>query len=339
MNNVNDILNKTYQRIGSTSGDTFHTEQLDGEFVICSNGARIKLSTLLSEFHVAGSPINENTISQISATDINPDTFFSTPSIVPPIAETKTVRDTASIMNGQVISNNNNAANNQQQPPPSFLNLPAAESEMQFSTGNVVNPNPNQEIVAPTINVSNRLPEWDMFDRIKKTEEVQLNVSINITLPKARHIDAINDMYQTKFSAYLAKQYLTNVTTIQNQIREAIEEWMNIELNGGKRKKVVPSKTIKPKKVKKKPDTAKIEIELSSGTTAIVQQPIEAGSAAALFGQPTIKKDVTKLAAIYDDEQYQAAKQYFANLPETHKDYFRFENMISVWEDEKQISK
>lgn len=313
MNNVKEILNKTYQRIGSTSGDTFFTQQLDGEFVICSNGARIKLTTLLSEFQLAdgnggSSSINESQ-SQIGTANINPDTFFNTAGPLAPITEK--VRED-SIPAGA------------KNPIPSIGGLNLQDEPTQ----------PNEMTDEPQQQVSNRLPEWDMFDRIKKTEDVELSVTVSIKLPKARHIDAINDMYQTKFSAYLAKQYLSNPVDIQTQIREAIEEWMEIELNGGKRKKKVTGhKTIKPKKGKVKEKVTTLAQELKAQPQTNVN--VEAGSAAALFGpQAAIDKDVTKLGVIVDDEQYQAAKNYFKNLPENHKDYDRFESMISLWEEQ-----
>ncbi len=341
MNNVKDILNKSYQRIGSTNGDTFYTQQLDGEFVICSNGARIKLTTLLSEFQIAGS-VNENIQSQPffmnePETRIDPNKFFDTPAPIETIVESTKVREAPSVINGQVLSSGpgNTTQNQFQQPPPSFLKTSNdAEQLLAHSGGNVIENNEQvqqqSQSQQPQQQQSIRLPEWDMFDRIKKTEEVELNVTIKITLPKARHIDAINDMYQTKFSAFLAKQYLTDGSSIQTQIREAIEEWMDIELNGGKPKKKVTSKTIKPKKKKDK-----IEVELPSGTKATVVST-EMGSAAAIFGQPVINKDVTKLVAIFDDEQYIAAKQYFNTLDNKHGDYHRFLSMLETWEIEQK---
>lgn len=336
MNNVKDILNKSYQRIGSTGGDIFHAQQLDGEFVICSNGARIKLTTLLSEFQIAGS-VNENSQSQpffMNQTEskIDPNNFFNTPAPIEavPIVTTNSIRETPSAINGQVISPGANQNQNQQQPPPSFLNQ---NIEQPHSTGNVVEPQgQNPDTIQQQQSI--RLPEWDMFDRIKKTEEVELNVTIKITLPKARHIDAINDMYQTKFSAYLAKQYLIDGSSMQTQLREAIEEWMDIELNGGKPKKKVASKTIKPKKGKKE------TLKATDALYLVEPQPMksiqEAGSAALMFGQPAIEKDVTKLLAIYDNEQYIAAKQYFGTIDNKHKDYYRFLSMLELWEIEQK---
>lgn len=317
MNDVKEILNKTYQRIGSTSGDTFYTQALDGEFVICSNGARIKLTTLLSEFQLAGTPtINESVHQTATVVDnIDPEKFFNTVAPVETIREVNSVRE-GSVEAGVVQNPNQNLGGLKLQ----------EDTPMNFSGGNMMNAE-NTEGPKTT----NRLPEWDMFDRIKKTEDVELNVIVSIKLPKARHIDAINDMYQTKFSAYLAKQYLNNPIEMQNQIREAIEEWMETELNGGKRKKKPTGKVKVTKTPKKKKEKDKIEVELPSGTVTTV---VEAGSAAAMFGQQPIVKDVTKLAIISDEEQYQAAKQYFNSIDDKHKDYYRFENMINLWEEE-----
>lgn len=337
MNNVKDILNKSYQRIGSTNGDTFFTQQLDGEFVICSNGARIKLTTLLSEFQIAGSGVNEKLESQPffmneSQSTIDPNNFFNTPAPIEAIVESNKVREAPSIINGQVLSSSGPTATtntNFQQPPPSFLKTGAsndAEQLLAHSGGNVINNETQQQ---PQQIQSTRLPEWDMFDRVKKSEEVELNVTIKITLPKARHIDAINDMYQTKYSAYFAKQYLAEGTSIQAQLREAIEEWMDNELNGTEPKKKAASKTIKPKKQKETPKTNVVEPQP-------VKSIAEAVSAALMFGQPAIDKDVTKLLAIYDNEQYLAAKQYLATLYVEHKDYYRFVSMIELWEIEQK---
>jgi len=318
MNNINDILNKTYQRIGSASGDTFYAQQIDGEFVIFSNGARIKLTTLLADFQ----PINSNgtvneSVQTVNTPDVNPDTFFNSTT---PLPQVKTVDQLVEPTVVPSMIDGKPALNTPVTNQLGGLNL--TEDNTQQSGLNLTN-------TPQAATQTNRLPEWDSFDRVKKTEDVELNVTINIRLPKARHIESINDMYETSFIAYLAKQYMADPGNIQKQIREAIEEWVEIEMNGGKPKKKKISKTIKPKKNKglnlaPTPKTVKTE------DVPIV--PI-GGSAASMFGQEIVK-DVTKLAVIAEEEQYIAAKKYFSKLEPNHKDYYRFEGMINLWEDE-----
>lgn len=330
MNNINDILHKTYQRIVSTSGDTFYASQLDGEFVIFSNGARIKLTTLLADFETVGA-INEtasnksqNTESQI----LNPDTFFSSTA---PLPEVKTVEQAIaptiapSTIDGKPAFNNSNE-------------LGGLKLNDDTPTNSIAIPQQQQQPQP-----SNRLPEWDSFDRVKKSEDVELNVTIKIKLPKARHIESINDMYETSFVAYLAKQYMADPMNIQKQIREAIEEWVEIEMNGGKPVRKKSTKKVRVhtgsgnKKIKGVPRVA-LKITDALDLVEPKAMPIEAGSAASMFGQEQIVKDVTKLFVISEEEQYIAAKEYLSKLEPSHPDYYRFEDMINIWE-ENQITK
>lgn len=317
MNNINDILHKSYQRIGSASGDTFYAQQLDGEFVIFSNGARIKLTTLLADFQAVNSngSVNEN-VQTVNTGEVNPDTFFNSTT---PLPEVKTVDHIAPVT-AQSLIDGKPALSSTQPTQLGGLNL-VDEPQTQQPGLNLTAPSP----------VSNRLPEWDSFDRVKKTEDVELNVTIQIKLPKARHIEFANDMYETSFIAYLAKQYMAEPGNIQKQIREAIEDWVDMEMNGGKPKKKKISKTIKPTKKGKGMNLAPTPKPVKNEDVPIVPLT-ETGSAASMFGQEIVK-DVTKLAIIAEEEQYIAAKQYFSKLEDTHKDYYRFESMINLWEE------
>lgn len=330
-----NIINKSYKRINAVNSDIFVVDFMDGDFVVFKNGGRCKLSTLLSEFEeITG--VNEHYTSNDAP--IDPDTFLNS-----------TINENDPLLQQmELIANNPNA----QVPESTKLResvslddkyVKVAPGTSHAPVGGLANRLTQTDDTQPYVNEgvqeansTPRLPEWDVFDRVKKSDEIEILVPFKIKLPKAQKIDALNDMFETSFTMYLAKQYIknnvvNNSIALQKTIQVAIEEWMEEELygNGPKRKKS------KPVRVKKTKETVKEEI--TETPEEIVQEVKEGASAMDMFNQniPQWDGDIKKLFIINTEEQYNAVKSRYTHLLENNPDHderYRFEDMIELYE-------
>lgn len=329
-----DIINKSYKRINAVNSDIFVVDFMDGDFVVFKNGGRCKLSTLLSEFEeITG--VNENYINNDAP--IDPDAFLN-----------GTINENDPLLQQmELMANNPNA----QLPESTKLResvslddkyVKVAPGTSQSPAGGLADrlvQTDTQQFVNEGVQEANptpRLPEWDVFDRVKKSDEIEILIPFKIKLPKAQKIDALNDMFETSFTMYLAKQYIknnviNNSISLQKTIQDAIEDWMDEELygNGTKRKKNKPVRTKKTKEIVKE--------EILEQPEEIVQEVKEGASAMDMFNQnvPQWDGDIKKLFIINTEEQYNAVKLRYTHLLENnpnHDDRYRFEDMIELYE-------
>lgn len=320
---MEDILNKTYKRKGAINSDTFIVENIENDFVIFTNGARCKITTLQTDFEELLST-TENL-----EPELNADTFFDTPFVDNTVLDqletvitnpNTIIKQSDNFKNSKSldIDNDNNSFNNR-------LNESKHESQQVF--------NNNEEIV------KNRLPEWDVFDRVKKSEEIEILVPFKIKLPRPEKLDALNDMFETSFSMYLAKQYIkdyviNNSIQLQKTIQDSIEEWMETELYGNKKKKAKP---------KAKPKAKQVEEEIVIKEEIVTETSSNEGSALSFFNnEQAWNGDIKKLLMINTEEQYNAVKNRLEHLiaeNSTSMDIERYEDMIFIYEQQLKDQK
>lgn len=330
-----DIINKSYKRINAVNSDIFVVDYMDGDFVVFKNGGRCKLSTLLSEFEEISS-VNEHYVNNDAP--IDPEAFLN-----------GTINENDPLLQQmELMANNPNA----QLPESTRLResvslddkyVKVAPGTSQAPAGGLADrltqTDDTQSYANEGVQEANptpRLPEWDVFDRVKKSDEIEILVPFKIKLPKAQKIDALNDMFETSFTMYLAKQYIknnvvNNSIALQKTIQDAIEEWMDNELYGNspKRKK---AKTVRAKKTKED-----VKTEITEAPEEVVQEVKEGASAMDMFNQnvPQWDGDLKKLFIINTEEQYKAVKARYNHLLENnpeHDERYRFEDMIEIYE-------
>lgn len=329
---MDSILNKSYKRKNAPLSDTFTVDKLDGEFVVFSNGARCKLDTLQNDFAEVGTEqiINEE------ATP-NADTFFNTPSVdetllnqLETVVKNPNVSINSSRLHESVSLDDSEDSNKQYEKVGPGKNTQTngfanrlSDEPTQNNTQN------NTQTNAPK---SARLPEWDVFDNVKLTDEIEIVIPFKIKLPRAEKIDVLNDMFKTSFTAYLAKKYIAdnivnNSVKLQLTLQKSIEDWMESEIGGGKKRKPA-----------KKGKAVKAEEPETKETVVAVDKPTD--NAASFFGNasgPAWDGDIKKLFIINTEEQYNAVKKQFIMLKDINAkgpDLDRFEDMLQTYEDQ-----
>lgn len=333
-----DILNKNYKRRNAPDSDVFYAKELNGDSVIFSNGAICKLTTLVSEFEettVIQSPV---TLVSESA-DINPDTFFNTPSTDNTLLDQveKLVKNpNAQIEGSQKLNQSVNLDDSRYEvvnPGGKQIQNNNGLASRLNSENSIVQNSTDSENVKQTVK---RLPEYDVFDNVKLTQEIEIIVPFKIKLPKADRIDILNDMFKTTFTDYLAKKYISdnivnNSKKLQDLIKQGIETWMEEQITGKKSKKTKKSKTIDIIEEKD------IFIQKSESLIAVDKPDDSTADFFAKAQGPKWDGDIKKLYIINTEEQYNAVKQRFVSLKDTnanHPDIDRFEGMLETYEQQ-----
>lgn len=301
-----DFLNKPYVRRGAPDSDTFTPIKVENGFVVFENGARCKEETFQNDFVAAGQ-INESTgpvVDIINSETIDPDAFFM-----------GSQEATKKLIMGQVDNPNQSVPRVTNQPGGvvsvdgdttnanlSLYNNPYEQTAPSTTTD--VN-TPAQQV--PLTPAENRLPEYDVFDRVKKSETIDINITFKLSLPRPEKLDAMNDLFETSFTAYLAKQYIKenlvkNPITIQMAIKDAIEEWMEEQLYGKtkpkSRAKAGAKKSVTPAKPRRKPAAKK----------PVVTEEIPANDILSTFNQGAI------VYTIANDEELAAMREKLMDL-------------------------
>jgi hypothetical protein len=332
---MENILNKSYKRKNDVNSDIFTALSIDNDFVIFSNGAKCKIATLMTDFVVSDN--NFENVSESVNLELNPDTFFDTPlNTNDPVYDQL---DQAVITPGQQTHSQKlrNSVSLDESVPNKPLQINAINKN-GLNLGNDDNNDLNNNTQNSTYN-ENRLPEWDVFDRVKKSEEIDFELTFKIKLPKAQKIDALNDMFETSFINYLAKQYIkdnviNNTIDLQLTIKDAIEKWVDDSIYGNK--KTTTKKTRKPivkTEVKTEVDD-NINTQLDSTNTSDffnnIQQPIWDG-------------DLKKIILINTQEQYIAVQKQLNILRENNPDSIdidRYEDLMLIYDEQiKDIKK
>lgn len=335
---MNDILNKEYKRKNTIGSDIFVPMSIDeNNFVIFANGAKCKMETFISDFEL-------NTNTSINSTDtvlnesINPDTFFDAPSttvhdplldqLEKVMKDPNSVQPSEKLMQSESLDHIGTGLENRIAEPathgtPQVYNSPLDDLKPQ----------------------SKRLPEYDVFDRVKKAEEIEINIPVIIKLPRPEKIDALNDMFETSFTSYLAKQFvddyiIKNSKQIENQIQDQIEIWMESELYDNKPKRKVTKKPLK-KTVNKSTDALNLvpvqAMDFPEPTVTLFETTTDVGDLLRNNGKPSKPWDgnLKTLITITSEEQYNAVKKKYTYLIENdpqHADVERFEGLIELYE-------
>lgn len=309
-----DILNKSYKRNGATDSDVFVVDKIDGDFVVFTNGARCKQETLLNDFTEI--QITNGTEESVP----NAETFFNTPSV-----------DDTLLQQLEKIHTNPNTTVAPSEKLQESVSLDNTQSKANSFATRLTDEPENTPVVK-----SNRLPEWDVFDNVKLSEEIEITVPFKIKLPRAEKIDILNDMFKTSFTSYLAKKYINenivnNSAKLQIMIQKSIEEWIDSELGNTKKKK-------QPKRAK----PVKQEVSKDVQPVASAAADKSTDNAATFFGVnlhhgPKWNGDIKNLFFINSEEQYNAVKNEFIRLKDNNSknpDIDRYEDMLQTYEEQ-----
>lgn len=246
-----EIVGKQWKKDNTL--EVFTAIDLESGFVKFSNGSQCKLETFINDFkEVKSSIINESVINTNKTNDMDPDAFFSfagndNDPLMQQLEQIKhnpniVLKPTVEIVPSIDRTDNKILTRTQD------INI----LESRLPLNNSITDGPSQNYLITQQNVGLvRLPEWDMFDRSKKTINAKFQLPIEIMLPKASILETLNEMFETTCTSYLAKQYvdklLQNPKELIDKLTEDIEDWLSIQLTGKKKKKVI----VKPIKVTK----------------------------------------------------------------------------------------
>lgn len=252
-----EIVGKQWQK--DTLSEVFTAIDIEGGFVKFSNGAQCKLETFINDFkEVKSSNINESIINTQKintnkTNDIDPDAFFNFAGDDndPLMKQLEQIKQNPNIVlkpTVDIVPSIDRTDNKILSAPVQQLNV--LESRMQLLNNSLTDTQhtTSQNIMVAQKNVGlGRLPEWDMFDRSKKTINAKFQIPIDIMLPKASILETLNEMFETTCTSYLAKQYvdkiLQNPKELVDKLTDDIEDWLSIQLTGKKKKKVVVKQT------------------------------------------------------------------------------------------------
>lgn len=333
---MENIINVPFKRKNTPDSDIFIVDRIEGEFVIFKNNARCSLSMLQTDFEPAQT--NENNVNTMEPV-INPETFFDTP-----ISENDGLLDQI-----ETAVKNPNALPQQSERLKESVPL---DNAIQPNLLNRLDNNDAPYEAPQNTNVQNapaqnRLPEWDVFDRVKKAEEIEILVPFKIKLPRPEKIDALNDMFETSFTMYLAKQYIkdnvvNNSIPIQKLIQTEIENWMENELYGSSKRKK-PAKKTQPAKKTKNVITETVD-ETEELTQTVDNKQSEELNAMSFFNkqqQPTWDGNIKKLFIINTEEQFNAVNKELNRLKENNSkstDVDKYEDMVQTYKENNGIA-
>lgn len=274
-----EIFNKQYKRKGSVGGDIFipiDTETSgDTVWIIFNNGARCKEETFNNDFELINSNVLVNENNNQDSDYIDPDKFFA------PAAPESLLNDIETAINNPQSLGKPKYDLSEPQPPAHMLAAMESKQPANHLLARLddepINNYENQPQFNQNFNRVKevRLPEWDVFDRVKKSDQVQIHIPFNIKLPKATKIDTMDDMFETSFIEYLAKQYidtvlLQNTELLKEILTNAISEWVDNEMSNKRKKSKIESEVFEIKTESKAKDKAKINEE-----PEIVEEPEE----------------------------------------------------------------
>lgn len=332
-----NFLNKTFKRINSTGDDTFFTSNIDGEFVVFSNGARCKISTLLSEFEeITTMSINEEL-------EANPDTFFEPKTTLDPSLANQLQsleQNPGAVQNSgrmnQSTSLDDDDNNRYEKISPGGNKQPQSNGLASRLDSNETNS--NSDSIKPNIN-ANRPAEFDVYDNVKLSDEIEISVPFKIKLPRADKIDVLNDMFKTSFTGYLAKKYIqdnviNNSIKLQGLIQKGIEDWMEEELSNykPKRKKLSKAEIKKQEKIKDNTPT-----EIVTASAVVTDKDANINN---FFNKNVVSNwdgNLKKLFLISNEEQYNAVKKTFVSLKDSNinlSEADRLEDMLLIYEEQ-----
>ncbi len=320
------IVNKTYKRKGTN--DVLKLVNIENGFAVFENNARCKIETLMSDFEdgnaMSSPPIFENQSFVQSNGPIDPDTFFAPPTAIDPglffQLETAIKNPNAQLKRSIADQPSRDLTDNKvigkpviQQPNQEF-NIPP--SMMPKKPINALNDRLNEESQQNDVISPNEYPEPQaspeeiMFNKVKKTELVEFTLQLKIKLPKARHIETLNDMFETSFISHLAKQaiqdLLNNPSKLKAELVTQMEKWLEDQYE---EKPTKDKKKGKKKEQKEEPTPKTVTTEETPIDTKVVLN----GSGENKFGLPpdlpfdiTNEEDLGKIQAhikkLYDDK-------------------------------------
>lgn len=329
------IVNKSYKRKGTE--EVLKLINIENGFAVFENNARCKIETLISEFEdgsTVSSPILENNNFISNNGPIDPEAFFAEPTAIDPglmgqlemaiknpqAKLQRTIQDKPSVdlTDQKVIGGRNEHTD--RQPPASMMPKSQTGLSDRLSTSpeniqiNTENNYLDEQIISP---------EEAMFNKVKKTELVEFIIPLKIKLPKAKHIETFNDMFEVSFISHLAKQaiqdLLVNPSKLRQELVVQMEKWLNEQEE--KPKKGKNKKVIKPIP----PETQIIK----EGNNPIINV---IGSIENNFGlHPDLPYDITNDEDLKKIQEY--IKQLYEEKTKDFKQIDHYENLIMIYKN------
>jgi len=339
-------INGKYKRKGTVGTNIFipiNTETLnEEEYVLFENGAKCKLSTFKQDFelvnNIENNKMNENINIDIDDSPIDPDKFFSggvDDSILDQVEQA--VKNPAGLNNTPSRQDSRDLSNPQ---PPEHMtrqNNQAINYDLNSRLGN--NQEQNQSINQEREVKTNRLPEHDIFDRVKSNSDLEIIIPFKITIPKSQKIDTMDDMFESSFIEYLAQKYVdenivSNLDNLKQLIQSGIEEWVEKDLNSNRKKKA----SVKTDSFEIKKEEPKKEEPTEEKEEKVIKTDDMDDLTSKLRNQPQEQDvNISKIYIINTEAQYNAVKnrynQYKENNPK-HPDIDRLEDMINIYDEQ-----
>lgn len=330
---MEQIINKTYRRKNAVNSDIFTVAEItktdDIDWVLFTNGAKCKLLTLTTEFEATDNNINESNL-QIDNDVIDPDTFLSTP-----LSDENLLKQVETAFTNPNAIPQETERSRQSMPLNNDLNN-RIEPPIQTNTQQT------QQIVPQKV----ELPEYAVFKRAKKSEYLEVLIPFKIHLPKANKIDTLNDMFETSFIEYLAKEFIeknvvTNTKDIEQAIEQGIEQWIDIKLSNSKKKSksiIIKDITIGDKQLITPTETPITKPSIQN----TIPEKVETNSVDAQLGRNITNDgniDPKKLFTISNENEYNIVKSALQMLQNSNIDNeftLRYEDMIESYELENK---
>ena len=349
-------LNKQYKRKGSVSNNVFIPQKLeiinDENYVIFTNGAKCKLNTFQNEFE----EMETNNIINENNDIIDADSFFNPKMSVndPLLDDVELVLKNPNAKTKNNLSdeykNSRLVGNNYDTPQPPAHMMQQNNAPVNYDLTNRLNNDNTQQSIQQPMQQVNRLPEHDIFDRVKSKSELEIVVPFLVNIPTSQKIDTMDDMFESSFIEYLAEKYANdifkNINLLKEHIKLSIEQWVIDDLNSTGRKKKKQSVTTEQislikkdetkknetkKDIKKTKETVPKEKEIKTENIDDLTNKLRSGSNV----QENV--DINKIFVINTENQYNKVKEAYLKLKEensTHPDVDRFEDMMTIYEEQ-----
>jgi hypothetical protein len=215
MENLINLVGKTYTKIDDTSNTIFKIDSVEGEFILFENGMRCKENTLNSTFQEYMDPNiffnvnkNSNVISNLLSNQVS-----------------KLIED-------GVLNTNNNQHNIEEiediETKEEIIKIPRDTQQTTILNSTIKN---DYEPVILSSQNNKVNPEISILNRVKRLIPIKFEISINELLPEREKMLMLNDMFETPMVDFLAEDILDKLLRspelLLEQIKEKLFTYMN----------------------------------------------------------------------------------------------------------------
>ncbi len=344
-------VNKTYKRRGTN--DLLKLVNVENGFAVFENNARCKIETLMSDFEEGNaSPIYENiNVPVFNTGPIDPEQFFAEPTAIDPKlfasletaiknpnAAKRTIPDQPSrdLTDNKIIGK---PVTQQQIADPEFKIPPSMMPKKPIGVNDIANrlsEGPQNETIPPNDDYPEpqASPEEIMFNKVKKTELVEFTLPLKIKLPKARHIETLNDMFETSFVSHLAKQaiqdLINNPSKLKIELVAQMEKWLEDQYEEKPKDK---------KKGKKKDSKEETPLKTTAieNVTSIDTSKLILGDGQNKFGlPPDLPFDITNDEDLAKIQEH--IKKLYDSKPKNFEKIDHYENLVVIYKNKPKTA-